>query len=521
VSFDASGLTGVAERLDDASDRISPIVVKEVRQIVRGREFNYSFALTLVAALIVAAFGAGDALNEASAGGSRIFGILTVCLALLGFVVVPLGAFNALRFERLEQTLDLITLTALSPRRIVLGKLAAQAVKLVTFFSLMAPFVATSFLLGGIDFVSVLLTLAIVFMWSLWVCAAALMLSTLFRFKAMGGALVAVVVFVVLVLFGGVGRFLLITLFGPLGAVSFGVAFSGTTGPDAWRALAVMSVLCVVTGANLVLLAENRLSSPTGNRVTPLRVGFAVQLLVLVGLALLELRSSTPVRGWGIDVLTWIAGAHLAVVATFVVTESADVPRRTLVQMLRWPMWRRMALAPFYPGPGRGAIYVLLQMAAVIGAAWVLDASFEGMRRLMALCGFICLFTGVPALVRLRLAPIGARAIHARVAVLLLIPQVMLLPDVIYHLLWRPEVLDLAFGARHLVNPFRTLINWAEVESRGWMAMPIALALTGVLSYVTLIIWAGRATSDQEISYQTSVAPTVGSGEADGVAAAG
>ena len=27
-------------RLDDASDRLSPIVVKEVRQIVRGREFN-------------------------------------------------------------------------------------------------------------------------------------------------------------------------------------------------------------------------------------------------------------------------------------------------------------------------------------------------------------------------------------------------------------------------------------------------------------------------------------------------
>ena len=49
------------------------------------------------------------------------------CLTLLGLAVVPLGAFSALRNERLEQTLELITLTALSSRRVVIGKLLAQA----------------------------------------------------------------------------------------------------------------------------------------------------------------------------------------------------------------------------------------------------------------------------------------------------------------------------------------------------------------------------------------------------------
>ena len=57
------------------------------------------------------------------------------CLAFLGLVVVPLGAFSALRNERLEQTLELITLTALSPRRVVIGKLLAQGVKLATLFA--------------------------------------------------------------------------------------------------------------------------------------------------------------------------------------------------------------------------------------------------------------------------------------------------------------------------------------------------------------------------------------------------
>ena len=49
--------------LEDLSDWLSPIVVKEVRQIVRGREFFYAFSITLLAAMAVAFFGAADALT--------------------------------------------------------------------------------------------------------------------------------------------------------------------------------------------------------------------------------------------------------------------------------------------------------------------------------------------------------------------------------------------------------------------------------------------------------------------------
>src|SRR5438132_9396762 len=95
--------------LDDLSDWLSPIVVKEVRQMVRGREFNYSFSLSLVTGLIVAVLGSGEALNGMGAGAT-IFSRLTSCLALIGLAVVPLGTFNMLRNERADQTLDLITL---------------------------------------------------------------------------------------------------------------------------------------------------------------------------------------------------------------------------------------------------------------------------------------------------------------------------------------------------------------------------------------------------------------------------
>src|SRR3970040_1239000 len=100
-------------RLDDWSARLSPILVKEVRQMVRGREFNYSFGLSLVVGLVVAFLAVAEAVTTIGVAGQQAFVALMVCLALLGLVVIPLGAFSALRSERVEQTLDLITQTPL------------------------------------------------------------------------------------------------------------------------------------------------------------------------------------------------------------------------------------------------------------------------------------------------------------------------------------------------------------------------------------------------------------------------
>ena len=187
------------------SDWLSPLVVKEVRQAVRGREFHYSFGLSLLAGLAVAFFGAADALTGAGTSGRWTFAALMGCLTLLGLAVVPLGTFSALRNERLEQTLELITLTALSSRRVVIGKLLAQAVKLATLFAGLAPFIAMSFLLGGIDFGTILVSLLVLFMWSLWACAACLFLSSLLKSRAMSGLVlggVAIVLFLMLLVVG-------------------------------------------------------------------------------------------------------------------------------------------------------------------------------------------------------------------------------------------------------------------------------------------------------------------------------
>jgi len=75
-----------------------------------------------------------------------------------------------------------------------------------------------------------------------------------------------------------------------------------------------------------------------------------------------------------------------------------------------------------------------------------------------------------------------------RVIILLLVPISMLLPDVIHYVVWRPEILDLSYSARHLINPLRTLANWSLVEMRQWTLVPFVLGMTGVVSYGALIV---------------------------------
>jgi hypothetical protein len=493
--------------LEDKSDWLSPIVVKEVRQVVRGREFNYSFGASLFVGLAVAFFGAADALTGNGTSGMWTFVALTVCLAVLGLAIVPLGAFSALRNERLERTLDLITLTALSPRRVIIGKLLAQCVKLLTLFAGIAPFIAMSFLLGGVDFVTILVWLAQIFMWSLWACAACLFLSTLFRSRAMSGLVFGGFGIVLLMLFGMTRSLLVVARFGG------GPGLSVTAGADVWWALAIATSFCVASMVNLVLLAENRLTLPSENRVTRLRLGFLIQFLLIVGWTLSFIDSTPRERSNAAETLSVLGGLHLVVVALFTVSEDLVVPRRARAEMNR-SGWRW--LSPFLmPGGGRGAAYVLAQMGILLVAAWTLESDTTLMRWGLAMCGYICFFTGVPAVVMRLLAP-QRSALHVRLAVLLLLLAATLLPDVVHYVFWQPEVLDLNFSGRHLVNPVRTLANWGVVETYGSFMVPAVTGLTGLVTYFVLIQVGARTTAEAASVHPPSAAAAAeGTGSAN------
>ena len=460
--------------LEDKSDRLSPIVVKEVRQAVRGREFHYSFVASLIVALMIAFYGAAAAPRSDGTTGAGTFTALMVCLTLLGLLVVPIGAFSAMRAERMEQTLELVTVTALSSRRVVIGTLMAQAVKLVTLFAALAPFMAMSFLLGGIDFLTILISLAVLFLWSLWAASAFLFLSTLFKSRAMSGVVLGA---------AGILMFFVATL-GRFATFGFGIGPPMSSRAAAWWALAMVMTGCVATTANLVLLAESRLTVPTANRVTPLRIGFFAQFMLIVAWALTYLGDTYSARTNAAEALAVIGGLHLAIVAMFTVTEDPGVPRRVRLEMQKRSRWDWLLMF-VRPGGGRGAAYVLAQMVLLVMAVFGLDPTASTFRWSVVICAYICFFTGVPPYLWRRLRPNREAAFQLRVIVLVFVALATVLPDVT--ITSSGARADASFRMRHLVSPFRTLANWDVVESSGWMVMPALLGLAGLLSYAGLM----------------------------------
>ena len=486
---------GLLERLDNLSDWLSPIVVKEVRQMVRGREFNYSFGLSLITGLTVAFFGAASTWTGYRSG-AWTFGWQIGCLTVLGLVVIPLATMGALRSEKMERTFDLITLTTLSPRRIVVGKLTAQGVKLVTLFAGAAPFIATGFLLGGIDFVTIIVSLTGLFLLSLWACAACLFLSCLSTSRAVSGVIYAAVGVVFLFLIGPGGSMLRYLMFGPgfYGSPFVVVSLAGSPG-DWWWMFAIIASFCLMTIVNLVLLSENRLTLPTENRVTALRIGFFLQFLLIVAWVLLAVYASAPgptPPASGIDGLGIAAGLQLAAVAVFTVTEDLLLSRRMVLQSkssrLRWLM------PMLEPGGAAGAIYVLVQMALLLGIGQAIAPS--EMRWLTAICGYICFFTGVPVLAARMFAP-RLQAKQVRVAALLFFPVVVLLVDLIGYLA-SPGSFNFEYSSRHVLNPFRTLANWSVASRFHWDEFALAIGAIGFIVYLALIRLGWRANQEQQ-----------------------
>ena len=267
---------------------------------------------------------------------------------------------------------------------------------------------------------------------------------------------------------------------GGVGVVPFFIA-PGAMGTQAWWALAVMTTFWMVSITNLVFLAENRLALPTENKVTSLRVGFLVQFLLIAGWMLTFIDDPANIRSNAIKAFGVLGGLHLAIVAMFTVTEDLVAAAENASSDRKLPP---MALASrtLSPGGGRGAAYVLAQMAILLGTAGLLGAYPSDVQWLLAICWYICFFSGVPMLALRALKRHRRTNVVRPSRVLVLMPASMLLPDLVYYVLWRPEVLDLTYSARHLLNPIRTLSNWDVVETRtGPRAGPDGFRRTALL----------------------------------------
>ncbi|MGF1655437.1 MAG: ABC transporter permease, partial [Verrucomicrobiales bacterium] len=201
-------------------DFVNPMLVKEVRQGLRGRMFVITFLLmqvllffTMTGQLISQQGG------QLTTMGATTFFWTMVCIPML---LLPLAGFGAIHGELKGKTLELITLSRLSARRIVMGKWTSLAAQLVLILITVLPYALLRYYLGGVDIVS---DLQILF----WLTACAVMVAgvcvglSAFENRALRAIIIFGGVIVLYSTMSGLLMFLAFASFGGGGPTSFGL----------------------------------------------------------------------------------------------------------------------------------------------------------------------------------------------------------------------------------------------------------------------------------------------------------
>ncbi|MBI1901840.1 MAG: hypothetical protein HYS13_12110 [Planctomycetia bacterium] len=346
------------ERLDAwtawGSEFLSPILVKETRQALKSKQFVITFSLLLICGWAWSFLGVaiiGPTVFVGAEGANLFYGYAVILLFPM-VVVVPFAAYRSLAGEWEDGTYELMSISTLKATQIVLGKLGSAVVQMLVYLSALAPFMAFSYLLKGLDVV----TIGWVLFWtvanSLFNTILALCLATVTRQKAWQ------IVFSVFLFIVTAFNFImdLVALFGGVAANEFEFA------DEFFYVINGMLLTGVVGFAALFfLVARSRLLFPSDNRSTALRR----TMLVLQGALAswlawfwLFVYSSPDVAPCALlamlGVFWWIMGA-------FMTGENPQLSQR-VKRGLPQSVLGRMFLTWFNPGSGTGYMFALGNM---------------------------------------------------------------------------------------------------------------------------------------------------------------
>ncbi len=341
------------------ADRVNPIVVKEVRQAIKSRQFAVLFMLLLTSCLVIVIVG-GSATRleeDETAMGLETFGALAIALLAASLVCIPMVAFHSLRTERADRTYDLLLATPLKPRQIVSGKLLASVAQMALYASAIAPFAAFAYFLRGIDAPTIAATFLFCAAFAIPMCVLSLFLASLARNRLTAPILQ------LLSLGAGVAAFC------TLMAIASNSFFRGRVlfefdDPDFWWGSGMALTFLATFSALLFAGASTQMAPSASNRSTGVRLAL-LSMYLAAGIwasAVPDLRTDDDVH-----VVFGAIGLILGAVAGLGMTaESEELsPRIRNTFPRRWfgPLYALF----FYPGRGRAALFLVAMLGSHLG----------------------------------------------------------------------------------------------------------------------------------------------------------
>lgn len=331
------------------ADRCSPILVKEARQAMKSWHFQWTFLLLLLAVMGWSFLGISTALVDSreESGGMLMAGYMFILGFPLG-VVLPLASFRSLAREFDDETIQLLSITTLSARRIVLGKLGSAALQMIVYLSAVVPCVAFSYLLRGIDLTQIAILLMLAIVGSMSLCCLGLALAGFSRLKWLAVMLnLGLMALLGFIFFGWCGFNAEFPFFGAspetlLGATVFLAIFGGT-------------------GYVAFECATSLISFPSEDRSSRVRAAISLQVFLVVA-AFTGFIYGVENGGPLYEILLYGYPTCLAhyycFVGAMMVSEQPGLSQRVRRGLPR-TLLGRLAWGLYVPGPGRGYLYAL------------------------------------------------------------------------------------------------------------------------------------------------------------------
>ncbi len=461
-------------------DVVNPIMVKEARQALKSRQFVFTFSGLLFAALgwtIVGSLSMMPQIYTSPSAPRMLIGYYFV-LAVPMLLVVPMAAYRSLEAEIDDGTLELLSISALGPWQIVLGKLASAMLQMGLYFVALVPCVAYAYNLRGVDLPTTLLILGVLLVAAIMLTIAALFMAAISSSRTGRITSLFVVVASLLVAQWGLGELVvaLVTSGNPLAAGGLFFAVIAT----AALSLSVGNLLLTVTAAQLTPESENR--------STRIRIAMLLISAVVIGLNTLALQTLNR------DAIGWICLAFFALGLLWTIAGSmmaAESPVQTprIRRELPRSFLARCTLTWLTPGPATGLVFAVVNvvvLTAIISiTARVLQSGPAGVSTLVStaerlavayavyLIGFLVLVRLIVAWIRVHSHP------RAEIGLVTLIATAVLFALVPYSI------------GLHL-NDYREFpYSFAQITNWAWTFSEINEGVTHDLVVITVAVVSG------------------------------
>lgn len=393
---------GVWDRVDRwierAGEKLNPILVKEARQALKSKQFLITFILLLICGwgwslLSVAILG--RSVYYAPSGPFLLIGY-TIVLTVPLLLIVPFAAYRSLASEREDGTFDLLSITTLSSRQIVSGKLGSAVLQMIVYYSALSPCIAFTYLLRGIDIVTIMLFLVYTFLASLLLSVFGLMVATITHIRHLQ------ILLSVALLLGLVAA--------TIGWCSLAIAIvvEADSAPydevEFW--IGQLALLTGYVGYLLLFLlaAGAQLSFASDNRSTKLRVVMLVHQVLFTGWVMYYWLKFQ----WGEIPYFFLAcsGIHWMTMGSLMTGELAQLSPR-VKRRLPQSFMGRAFLTWFNPGSGTGYLFAVVNLTAVgmLAVAAAVIADWKGSRCApdepeffsftLLLCAYLAAYLGV------------------------------------------------------------------------------------------------------------------------------